>query len=258
MVGSGTLLPSATRGSAAHHLHTPAASVLLDCGTGTLHGLSRAGVNWRELDIVAVTHFHTDHVTDLPALLAAFRFTGRSRPLSIVGPPGIGGLLEGFAAIFGDWILHPDYVLTVEPMSDSVLSLSPELDLATAPTPHTANSIAYRLAGPWGSMGYTGDTGPSTELGVFFRGVELLVAECGSSDAVPSETHLSPSGLADLIGIAKPSAAVVTHVYPPKEPIEVSEMIALRTGRPVTAGFDGLTMRFENGLVTIDPEGSRL
>jgi ribonuclease BN (tRNA processing enzyme) len=39
------------------------------------------------VDRIAITHLHTDHVADLPALLKGGYFFDRSRPLPLLGPP---------------------------------------------------------------------------------------------------------------------------------------------------------------------------
>ena len=242
MVGSGTLLPSATRGSAAHHLRTDTTSVLLDCGSGALHGLARAGLEWMDVDVIALSHYHTDHVGDLPALLAAFRIRKRSRPLTIVGPEDLADVLDGFSGLFGSWVTAPDYPLTVLPSTGQSLDLSADVRLTTTRTPHTDTSIALRLDGPWGAFGYTGDTGPSESVEALFADVDLLVAECGSDDAEQAKNHLSPSTVARLVDAARPAVTVLTHVYPPNDPDEVAARVGDRCGAKIVAGYDGLAV----------------
>jgi len=42
----------------------------------------------KDLDRIAITHLHTDHVVDLPALLKGGYFSDRTRPLPLLGPTG--------------------------------------------------------------------------------------------------------------------------------------------------------------------------
>ena len=73
IVGTGTVAPSATRGSPSHWVERGGLRVLLDCGAGTMHALARFGLAWERTSHVVLTHFHPDHFGELPALLFALR-----------------------------------------------------------------------------------------------------------------------------------------------------------------------------------------
>ncbi|MGD2062140.1 MAG: MBL fold metallo-hydrolase [Nitrospirota bacterium] len=66
------------------------ARLLVDAGGGTFLRFGEAGANIADLDIICLTHLHTDHAADLPALLKGGYFSHRTRPLPIVGPSGVG------------------------------------------------------------------------------------------------------------------------------------------------------------------------
>ena len=63
------------------------ASVLVDMGGGALGRFGQAQAKVSDLSLVAVSHLHPDHVSDLPALLWLSHEV-RKEPLSIVGPSG--------------------------------------------------------------------------------------------------------------------------------------------------------------------------
>jgi ribonuclease BN (tRNA processing enzyme) len=260
VLGSGTLLPSAQRGSAGFHLAVsgspagPPCSVLLDCGSGTLHSLASRGVDWAELDVLAVTHHHPDHVADLVPLLAAFRYSGRTRPLELLGPPDLGHFLEGLSGAYGPWVLDPGFELQIVTPGASGGRVGPtgEHMLAGCPTPHTRGSLALRLSGPWGTVGYTGDTGPSSELGPFLAGSSVLIAECALGDPPEMDGHLSPSSLAALANGCLPDLLLVTHVYPPRTPEEVVEATRHGYDGAVEAAFDGMRVRITSSGADVD------
>ncbi len=58
--------------------------VLLDAGEGVQLRLRQAGISLADIDVVALTHSHGDHVNGLPGLLQSMHMAGRSRPLIIV------------------------------------------------------------------------------------------------------------------------------------------------------------------------------
>lgn len=261
ILGSGTLVPDARRHSAAHHIRLDVASILLDCGPGTVHGFARYGVRWEELTHVAISHFHNDHIGDLAALMFAFKYgleSPRTAPLTLVGPPGLSSLLDRLASALGGHLVDPGFEIRVVEVSPGTPFEEPPagFTLSCHPTPHTAESVAYRLEGTWGSVGYTGDTGPSDQVGEFLEGCDVLIAECTlpDSSAMDVDTHLAPTSLAALVDRARPRLLLVVHVGPRLSPEDVARRIRARCGGAVVAAADGLEVRFTADGPSVDPE----
>jgi ribonuclease BN (tRNA processing enzyme) len=63
------------------------ARVLVDMGGGALGRFGQAQAKVSDLSLVAVSHLHPDHISDLPAFLWLSHEV-RKEPLSIVGPSG--------------------------------------------------------------------------------------------------------------------------------------------------------------------------
>ncbi len=74
--------------------------VLIDAGGGTFLRFGEAGADFGDLDFIGLSHFHTDHSADFPALLKSGYFSARERPLRVAGPdaggpfPGLGAYLH--------------------------------------------------------------------------------------------------------------------------------------------------------------------
>jgi ribonuclease BN (tRNA processing enzyme) len=245
VLGSGTLLPDDQRRSPAHLVELEGARLLLDCGSGTVHGFDRHRVSWRSLTHVALSHFHTDHVGDLAPLLFALEYGVRPRreeALVLIGPPGVGAFLERLAAAHGEWVTRPGFPLQVIELGRSDAWHEPKgrFTLRTHATPHTASSVAYRVEHPDGHVGYTGDTGPSAELGRFLRGVALLICECTLEDPPAMDLHLSPRSVATLAHDAEPDLLLVTHVGPLLRPHRVPKLLE-------RAGYAGRVLAARDG-----------
>lgn len=246
VLGSGTLLPDPARHSAAHHVSFEGASVLLDCGSGTLHGLARWGIGWTSLTHVAITHYHADHVGDLAPLMFALRYRlkgVRSEPLVLLGPPGFTGFLERLAATMGPYVLDPGFpvdVIEVEPGVPYETTV-PGFRVWSCTTPHTDESIAYRVSAAGEVIGYTGDTGPSGEVTGFLSGCGLVVSECAWPDPCEQEGHLSPDRVAIMAASARPGLLVLTHVYPPLTPEEAAAQVRAGYHGRVVAAADGMS-----------------
>lgn len=247
-VGTGTVAPSATRGSPAHWVERDGLRLLMDCGSGTLHGLARCGLAWERVTHVVLTHFHADHFGDLPALLFALRHaTRRTEPLVVLGPAGTVALFRRLADGFGPWLLDPGYPIGVlDVQAGEPFPLGPsEATLDVHPTPHTTESVALAVQSAEGRLVYTGDTGPSEPLARWAAGADLLLAECSLPDDQAIGGHLTPRSAAKLARAAGAKRLVLTHFYPPVERVDVRAAVAREYKGPVALANDG--DRFEIG-----------
>ncbi|MDP2576380.1 MAG: ribonuclease Z [Gemmatimonadota bacterium] len=246
-VGTGTVVPDPDRGSACHWIEEGGTLVLLDCGAGALPGLARADLPWGRIDYLVISHFHVDHIGEIPSLIFALRHAlaePRTEPLAIWGPEGTQGLFDALAAAFGTWLLQPGFPVTVREISIGGVYGLGELTLKATKTPHTPESVALRLEGGGVSLGYTGDTGPSDDLAKFFRGVDLLLAECSLPEELVGDNHLSPERLAEIATAAEASRLAVTHVYPQLGRLDVPELLR-------AAGYEGEITMVTDGLEMI-------
>jgi ribonuclease BN (tRNA processing enzyme) len=242
-VGTGTVTPHPMRTSAAHWVAADDVRLLLDCGAGTLHGLARCGLPWTDLTHVAITHFHQDHLGELPALLFAMKYGAlapRAAPLVLLGPAGFRDALARIAAAFGDWVTAPGWPLdVVEVAPGTPLTLAAEVSLAAHRTPHTPESLAYAVATSARRLVYTGDTGPSDALGDWAAGCDLLLAECSLPEAMALDIHLTPAGAGRLAARANAKSLVLTHLYPPVEAVDIVAEVRRSYAGPVTVAHDG-------------------
>ena len=243
-VGTGTVVPDPERASACHWIESGTTGILVDCGAGAVQGLARAGLAWGELRHLLVSHFHADHVGEIPALLFALRHAlhpPRSRRLDVWGPRGTRRLFDALALALGSWLVKPGFPLRFHELEPGDPTRIGDLWVSAMETPHTEESLAFRFEGEATAIGYTGDTGPSDDLAHFFRGVDLLLAECSLPDDIAVDIHLSPRTLAHLAAAAGARRVVVTHVYPQLRALDVPILIE-------AAGYDGEIIMAHDGL----------
>ena len=90
LLGTGSPIPDARRAGPSTLVTADGLTVLVDCGRGVLMRLVAAGVLPPMLDGLLITHLHSDHITDLGDVITTrWVMSPVSRPLTIVGPPGI-------------------------------------------------------------------------------------------------------------------------------------------------------------------------
>jgi ribonuclease Z len=74
-------------------------TILVDCGEGTQRQMMRYGISFNLGDIL-FTHYHADHVLGVVGLLRTLQLQGRTEPLRLWGPAGLGKLVR-LAGDFG-------------------------------------------------------------------------------------------------------------------------------------------------------------
>jgi ribonuclease BN (tRNA processing enzyme) len=89
-VGTGDAFGSGGRRNSAILVRDRGKTLLLDCGPTTLGGLKTLGIDPLELDAIALSHFHGDHIAGVPFVLLDYLYEHpRKKPLELLGPPGV-------------------------------------------------------------------------------------------------------------------------------------------------------------------------
>jgi ribonuclease BN (tRNA processing enzyme) len=228
-IGTGTAVPEPDRVCSGYLIEVNGLCILLDCGGGVVHNMARVGVRWQDISHLLLTHFHNDHIGDVPLLFFAWQHgmrPGRTEPLTVIGPKGTRKLLRRMADVFGTHLEEPGFEVRCEEMEGSeALRLADSVRLSTFATPHTEESLAYRIDADGRSFCYSGDTGMSSELAVFAQGVDTLLIECSLPDDEPMETHLTPRQVAEMARVALPKRLIVTHIYPQLDRAAVPDLV---------------------------------
>ncbi len=75
-------------------------TLLLDCGAGVTGRLFDVG-RFDRVDGVLISHLHSDHVAGLFDFLLHTIISGRTRPLTVISPPGLRTVLDAFHSVDG-------------------------------------------------------------------------------------------------------------------------------------------------------------
>jgi ribonuclease BN (tRNA processing enzyme) len=243
VIGSGTGVPSLRRGSPAMAVKAAGRLLVLDLGSGTLRALLRYGLDFSDIDILALTHLHPDHVGDLVPFLFATRYAlgyTRTEPFQLLAARGFSRFHALLQEAFAGWVEPPPGLMDLRELApdrpDAVCARG--LVIKSAPTNHTEGSLAYRVEAEGRSLVYSGDTDESDSLVDLARGTDLLVLEAANPFKVKG--HLTPAEAGRLAARAGVSRLLLTHFYPPCDAVDVVAQAA--------AEFSGEILRAEDGL----------
>ncbi len=193
-LGTGDAFSSGGRLQSGFHVTDGQHCVLIDCGCSVLSGLHRAGLSAADIDLVVISHLHGDHFGGIPFLLLDGKYAAkRTKPLVLVGPPGLGEAVDTLAEVLYPGTLREELGFTVEVQeleADRPLH-QPGLRLTCGKVRHGRSDNCFGLRLEIGSkiIAYTGDTEWTEALLPLSQGADLLIAECCAFDA-PFPAHL--------------------------------------------------------------------
>ena len=141
LVGTGGMMPLPDRWLSSALIRYRGHLVLFDCGEGTQISLRSLGWGIKDIDLILISHLHGDHVTGLPGLLLTQGNSGRTEPLHIVGPAGLGAVVEGLMSVAR---YLPFAVRCRELTCDDRVELE-ELTASAVQAEHHVECLAYRL-----------------------------------------------------------------------------------------------------------------
>lgn len=99
LLGTGGMMPLPGRFLTACMTRFNGSSLLIDCGEGTQVALRKKGWSCHDIDVIAFTHYHGDHISGLPGMLLSIGNAERTAPLTLVGPKGLEQVVNALRVI---------------------------------------------------------------------------------------------------------------------------------------------------------------
>jgi ribonuclease BN (tRNA processing enzyme) len=239
------------------------AKILVDMGGGAFLRFGQAQAKLSDLSLVAISHLHPDHVSDLPALLWLSNFT-RKEPLPIVGPSG-NGLVPGFPTflsrlfdakngafqVLGTTLGGPPVAgvgggirLDVSVVDVTKAEPSPVFDqqgvtVTALGIPHgNIPTLAYRIQTRDASIVFSSDqAGTNPRFVDFARGANVLVMHLAIATGATSSLHAPPAVVGRVAQEAEVGRLIVSHIGQFDLDAAITDLKKFYTG-PLTVGAD--------------------
>lgn len=223
-LGTGSIVPTANRFSAAILLEIRDDRLLLDCGPGTLEKLRRCRIDPNTISRLLLTHYHIDHVLDLPAIVKLRAFNRFGAPsqnplyIKIYGPPGLNTLMNYLFKEIPQFRYVSESLscfkyVELKEVTKGLVEETSKWRITCSPVKHY-NGVAYKIEAEGKSLVYSGDTVPDENLIEFAKHADVLIHECSFPDEQLLGLHTSEKGLAEVAAKVKPKLLVPIHLYP--------------------------------------------
>lgn len=162
----------------AHLVFSDKTVIMLDCGDSAVRQLWKYTKNHSLIDVLYITHRHSDHLFGVPALLGRMLEEERKKPLTIICTEQIMHDIERITdhAYFG--ITSYGFEIKFVLVEDSESVQFNDLKLSFAKTLHTAYNLAIRIEDGKNIVCYSGD-GPFDEnTEKIYKDADILMHEC--------------------------------------------------------------------------------
>jgi ribonuclease BN (tRNA processing enzyme) len=212
---------------------------MVDVGGGSFLRFGEAGARLSDLDLLAISHFHPDHVSDLPGLLW-LSDTQREAALRIAGPygseafPSLDGFLSrlfdaqaGAFQVLSGTLGGPGRGVLLDPVAPDPGRSGPtvvldreDIIVRALPVPHGAvPALAYRVEVDGVSVVFSSDqNGSDPRFVEFSRGATALVMHFATRSP-GSALHASPEVVGQVAADAGVQQLILSHLFS-SEPVE--------------------------------------
>jgi ribonuclease BN (tRNA processing enzyme) len=263
ILGSGGPRVNRDRASSSYLLWIDAqARILVDMGGGAFLRFGQAQAKLSDLSLVAISHLHPDHVSDLPALLWLSHQI-RKDTLPIVGPSGnevapsfptflsrlfdekngafpvLGPALGGAQGKTGGGVRLDVSVVDVTKAEPTTVFDRQGVTVTALGIPHgNLPTLAYRVQTRDVSLVFSSDqTGTNSRFVEFAKGANVLIMHLNIAAGATNPLHASPAVVGRVAQEAGVGRLIVSHISQFDLDAAIAELKKFYTG-PLTVGAD--------------------
>ena len=145
ILGSGSAVPTSTRGLTSQFITISGRHYLIDCGEGTQTQMRRFGVKFQRIDAVFISHLHGDHYFGLIGLLSTMNLLGRVKPIQIYAPKELETILALQIEYDGSRMSYEIEFIATDPTKEVVILEDDKVKVSSFPLAHKVPTTGFKL-----------------------------------------------------------------------------------------------------------------
>jgi len=235
ILGSGNFIPRKNRSNPCYLLDIGIETIMLDCGSGSLRQFAHADRSLWELRRIFFSHLHLDHIADFIPILFTRKYLQPNFPiqnLTFYAHPNFKLFYQELIGLFSKWIIDERYSFEFQQLYTDCMKFN-GYSMEIFQTAHTPESVILKFTENGKKFVYTGDTDLTETLITSCRNVDCVLTELSCMDNEPSEGHLCPSKVIDLVRQAQPKRVLLTHISPQNDNSNVANEIQSTLSIPI-------------------------
>jgi ribonuclease BN (tRNA processing enzyme) len=213
----------------------------IDPGIGAVAKARDYGVNLRSTIAVLISHAHQNHCNDANAVINTMTAGGLDKKGVLVTNKTVwNGSADYDPAVNRYFKTHVERNIILEPGQRVGIN---EIEIKATHTLHSEpDAIGFRITCPQFTLGYTGDTGYTTQLLEDFKGTDILIMNVVHPKEKKDQYLLNVDDAIKLLSEIKPKLGIITHFGIKFDDISEVRNMQRLSGVETLAAKDGMVL----------------
>lgn len=251
ILGSGSFFIDKNNTGAGYLIRYGDINILVDCGPGVLKQMGIMGFDPTKLDYIFITHLHSDHTSDLYALIKRLQITndyvGKScKNLTVYGPDGINDFIDKLGNIYGSKNGSKYTKAKYISLNNSSLNFD-MFDVTSFCVIHSnIQALAYRFIFGSKIIVFSGDTVDCPGINKACANADLLFMDCALDKGYKKDLyHLSTSETGKICKHGNVKKVVLTNQLPENYHLDMTGQVSENFNGEVILAEDFMRFRFD-------------